>query len=257
MKLFYRELGEGTPLVIFHGLLGSSDNWLSFARSQEQINRVILPDLRNHGNSPHAEKHDYASMVEDVYELFQDLNLGSAIVMGHSMGGKVAMRFALTYPELVKKLLVVDIAPRKYKPRYLSILEVLINLETKNLQSRQQADEELAKKIKNKVLRMFLLKNLARDDSLGFSWRLNLQGIYNNMHSIDDDFCLNKTSNIRSLFICGEKSDYVLDADQELIKSIFGNAEILKIPGAGHWVHNDQPEEFRLISEKFIRSEDS
>ncbi|HZB15132.1 MAG TPA: alpha/beta fold hydrolase, partial [Chryseolinea sp.] len=179
MKLFFRELGEGEPVVILHGLFGSSDNWLTQAKLFAPHYRVLSVDLRNHGQSPHSDDFDYPSMVSDIHEFIQDQNITDPIIIGHSMGGKTAMNFALAYPDKVSKLIVVDIAPRSYNLEHYTIVEGLKAIPLDQLTSRNEADDILSQHVAEADVRQFLLKNLQRKSTGGFSWKINLPVISN------------------------------------------------------------------------------
>jgi esterase len=242
MKLFHRQIGEGPPFVILHGLFGSSDNWLTIAKRFTEHFTVYLLDLRNHGKSPHSDIHDYPSMIEDLNEFITDHNLQESVIMGHSMGGKTVMKFAITYPEKVNKLIVVEMAPKLYKPKSKYLIEALLTLDLSKLTSREEADQFLAEKVKSKEIRQFLLKNLYRKDDLSFAWRLNLESLNKNLGTIGGYFTETDTFKKDTLFLQGENSNYITNEDYPEIKRIFVNSEIVKIPSAGHWVHIDQPE---------------
>lgn len=242
MKLFYKKLGEGFPIIVLHGLFGSSDNWVSMAKRFSDKYALYLLDLRNHGQSPHSNTHDYPSMVEDLVAFVQEEKLDKAILLGHSMGGKVAMKFAVQNPTKVEKLVVVDMAPKVYKSKSKYIIEALMSLDLSQISSRDQADKLLADKIKNRAIRLFTLKNLYRNDDLSFSWRLNLESLNNNLEKIGGAFGTEEIFDKETLFLQGEHSNYILDEDYELIKRIFPKSSIEKIPNAGHWIHTEQPE---------------
>ncbi len=259
MKLFFRETGEGPPLVILHGLYGSSDNWMNVAGSLSGHFRVCVLDLRNHGRSPHSDKHTYEAMMDDLTEFFNDNNIGKATILGHSMGGKLAVCFAGHYPELVQQLIVVDIAPVSYnrtekqkegKAFHASALNAMKSINPDSLSSRPEADKLLSKTVRNKRIRQFLLKNLTRKEDKSFSWKLNLDVLIreqdNIMDGINDNcpgFPLPATG-FPVLFIRGEKSLYVSDEDIPAIRKIFPQAEISTIQGAGHWLHAEKSVEF-------------
>ena len=235
-------MGEGPPLIILHGLFGSSDNWLSIAKRLSDNYTIYLLDLRNHGQSPHSDIHDYPSMIGDLEEFVSDHNLNDVILLGHSMGGKTVMKFAISHPEKVNKLIVVDMAPKIYKPKSKHLIEALLTIDLRDLHSRDDADRFLSEKIKNKEIRQFLLKNLYRKEDLSFGWRLNLESLNKNLGSIGGYFTDNDTFDKETMFIQGEISNYILSGDYELIKRIFPNSRIVKIPGAGHWVNTEQPD---------------
>jgi len=252
MKLHYQQLGEGQPLLIIHGLFGSSDNWRSMARYFSKYYQVISIDLRNHGQSPHSDDQDFKLMAEDVVELCQSLAINKAHVMGHSLGGKVAMQFAEYAPELVDKLVVVDIAPRQYFSRHTPMMDAMLALDMNQYSSRNEIDEALSSSIEDKTVRQFLLMNLKSDET-GFHWRINLAALKQNYQQLMAPVCENTSFDIPSLFVYGELSEYVTQDDQQLIKQQFANAEFISIDKAGHWVHAEKPQQFKQVVEEFLR----
>ena len=252
MKLFYRQIGEGPPLIILHGLLGSSDNWMSVARKLADNFTIYLLDLRNHGQSPHSDVHDYPSMIGDLYEFVIDHNIPVASFLGHSMGGKVVMKFAIDFPDKIDKLIVVDMAPKIYKPKSKYLIEALMSIDITKIKSREEADELLALKIKHKQIRQFLLKNLFRKDDMTFDWKLNLESLNKNLGTIGGYFTEKDKFTKETLFIQGANSNYITDGDYPLIKRIFVNSEIIKIEGAGHWMHVEQPDTVHDIITGFL-----
>ncbi|BDD03095.1 alpha/beta fold hydrolase [Aureibacter tunicatorum] len=253
MKLFFREISsEGQPLIIIHGLFGFSDNWVTFAKQLTDNYRVLLIDQRNHGNSPHSDIWDYEAMAEDLREFIEDLQLENPIIMGHSMGGKAAMEFAIRYPSMLEKLIVVDIAPKSYPLHHQKIIAGLESLDLKNIKSRQEADKQLEKFIPEFGTRLFLMKNLARDKEGNFKLKMNLpvisQNIANVVASISEGAHFMKPT----LFIRGDQSDYILDSDFDLIEDIFSDVEIETVENAGHWIHADKPQELLNIVKDFI-----
>ncbi|OUJ73717.1 alpha/beta fold hydrolase [Hymenobacter crusticola] len=257
MQLHYRELGQGKPLLILHGLFGTSDNWQTLAkRWAETGHRVIVADLRNHGRSPHASEHTYDVMSADVLELFDALQLQDVTLLGHSMGGKVAMRFALDHPERLARLVVVDIAPSFSDMRHQDeILAGLHAVDLGKLQTRQQADEALAQHIPQFSIRQFLLKNLYRLDDNSFAWRQNLDAL--TMHIADIGAAITSVQPFlkQALFIRGGLSDYIT-ADDKLhsIPALFPNSQVETIPDAGHWVHAENPDRVFELVHRFMQS---
>ncbi len=243
MKLFFRETGNGEPVVILHGLFGMSDNWMSVARKIGERYRVIIPDMRNHGRSPWAETMTYEALVRDVAELLDNLNIKNVRLIGHSMGGKTAMLFSLRYPKKVKQLVVVDMAPRNYqRPLFREFIRQLLKIDLKDLNTRKEADERLAQTIKAEPVRQFLLKNLYRDDALLFRWRINLETLWKHLDDILLFPDIRSNSSVPALFLRGGKSDYITDDDMPRIKRFFPHSEVLTIPNATHWLHADAPE---------------
>ncbi len=244
MKLFYREFGHGEPLVILHGLFGMSDNWVTLGRKWAEHFHVYLLDLRNHGQSPHAAEFNYEVLSHDLLEFLQDRNLPQANILGHSLGGKTAMLFALRFPEFVRRLMVVDIAPRAYThTRFRQFLKLLLNMDLQKIHSRIESDRMLAAKIPQTAIRQFLLKNLRRTDDGRFEWKLNLPALYENVDRVLEGIEVDAgTFNGPTLFLRGEKSDYIQDADIPQIKRLFPQARLVTVPNATHWLHADNPQ---------------
>ena len=248
MQLHFKQLGHGEPLILLHGLFGSADNWFGVAPRLAEKFHVYTLDLRNHGVSPHHEVMDYPLMAADVEKFFIEQKLESASVIGHSMGGKVAMQFAQDFPERIKKLVVMDMAPRAYAPSHDTILAALLGLDLKSFQSRPQIEEALAPEIPSLNLRRFLLKNLGRDAAGKFYWKMNLRGIAENYPRLGEVLAAGNPFTKPTLFIRGGKSHYITDADEADIRQRFSNVEIQTIATANHWVHADAPDEFvRLV----------
>ena len=243
MKLYHRGLGQGQPIIMLHGIFGSSDNWLTQSRMLSERYHTYALDLRNHGQSPHDEVFDYPSMVEDVLKFMKDNNIENPIVMGHSMGGKVAMNFALAYPDKLEKLIVVDIAPKSYDMQNYVVLKGLLSIPIEEVASRQQADDMLAKHVDEPDVRQFLLKNLQRQPQGGFKWKLNLPAISENILKIGLPLQYKGTFEKPSLFIRGARSNYVRDSDFGVIKEIFPAASFETLD-TGHWVPAEKPKEF-------------
>jgi esterase len=255
MKLFYRTYGEGPPLIILHGLYGSSDNWVSIARKLADKFYVILPDLRNHGQSPHSPVHTYETMRNDVHELFVDLNLRKCFLAGHSMGGKVAAAFALKWPELLNGLLIADISPFSDAgdrtgefEQHLTILRTILSIDTSAISSRAEAEQLLLEKISSERTAGLIMKNLQRETNGTYSWKLNALALYNNLENImsairpANDTVLPVTGFPVSV-LKGGLSNYIQPAGFGSIRAVFPAAELSVIRCAGHWVHADQPEE--------------
>ena len=250
MKLHYQITGSGKPLLVIHGLFGSADNWRSMTKYFSKQNQVISIDLRNHGRSPHSDSQSLIDMAEDIYELCQDLSLNNVIILGHSLGGKVAMQFAELYQQYVEKLIVVDIAPREYKGKHTPLMDAMMAVDFSELNSRKQVDEALAVSIADQQVRQFLLMNLSLD-SEQLKWRINLPALKSNYKAFMKAVLTESNSDITSLFIYGEYSDYVTAQDREEIKQIFPYAEFAAVP-AGHWVHAERPQQFKKIVEEFL-----
>ncbi len=245
MRLFSTRHGDGIPLVILHGLFGSSDNWQTLGKRFSQHFLVYAIDQRNHGMSPHSEIHSYEAMSGDLLEFFHDHNLAEAFIVGHSMGGKTAMRFALDHPAMVKKLVVVDIAPKAYPSQHDSILEALMGLDLTKYQSRNEIEQALTPKIPSITTRQFLLKNLQRTD-LGFSWKINIESLNRSYDEMNREIS-GLSFPHSTLFLYSLSSGYVTQDDQPGIRSLFPAARLAGL-NTGHWIHAEAPEEFfRLV----------
>ncbi len=252
MKLNYKIVGTGKPLVILHGLFGSADNWLSIARELDKEFTMYLVDQRNHGDSPHDDEWNYEVMVEDLKELLDEEGLDKAYLMGHSMGGKTVMNFALKYPERVEKLIVADIAPRYYPVHHESILEGLNSLDLKTISSRKEADDALANYISEPGIRQFLLKSLGRDAD-GFVWKINLPVITKNIENVGEALPEGESFEGPTLFLAGANSNYVQQKDLPEILEFFPNYELEFVQNAGHWLHAEQPHAVVEEIRKFLK----
>jgi len=241
MKLNFKKLGSGKPLVILHGLFGSADNWFSIARELEKYYTLYLVDQRNHGDSPHAEEWNYQVMVEDLKELLDDEGMDKVYLMGHSMGGKTVMNFATTYPDRVEKLIVADISPSYYPVHHELILEGLNSINLKEIKSRKDADDQLAKYIPEMGIRQFLLKSLSRNAD-GFIWKINLPVITQNIEEVGQGLDDGAKYEGPTLFLGGANSKYIQQKDMDDIASHFPNYQLEFVANAGHWLHAEQPE---------------
>lgn len=251
MDLFYREYGSGKPVVILHGLMGSSDNWLPQSKLLGEQYHVYVVDQRNHGQSPHSDDFNYGVLLEDIRRFIDHHQLVNPVVLGHSMGGKAAMNFALACPDKLSKLIVVDIAPKAYNVRHDYIIEGLKAVPIDKIQSRNEADEALARHVPNQAVRQFLLKNLLRKPEGGFTWRINLNIIDKNLELIGGGLIHSGVFEKPTLFIRGAKSDYILDEDSAIIKKYFPNATLVTMD-TGHWVQAEKPEEFVQVVLNFL-----
>lgn len=255
MKLAYREYGQGQPMIIMHGLFGQSDNWNSLAKKFAENNlRVFTIDLRNHGLSPHSNEWSYEIMAEDLKEFIDEHQLVNPIILGHSMGGKVVMFFELMYPSVSSKSIVADIAPRQYEPHHQSVLQALNAVNFDEIGTRKEAEEIMSRYIDDFGTKQFLLKNIYWTESASdkkMAWRFNLNVITEKILDIGKAL-IPGTSNTKTLFIRGEKSNYVLDSDIPSVAQHFPNYVLVTIPNAGHWVHAEQPQQFYDEVIKFI-----
>jgi pimeloyl-ACP methyl ester carboxylesterase len=257
MNLYFRQFGQGQPVIILHGLFGQSDNWVTIGRRIADRFSVFIPDLRNHGQSPHAEMHSYPAMVDDLVEFIEEHAIENPILIGHSMGGKVAMAHALEHPSDVEKLVVIDISPRKYPERlvHIRVITEMMRTDLGSFSSRAEVEKDLAARIHDPRIRMFILKNLYYKMPGKLAWRLNLDAINNSIDQLFDGVTSESQYTGPALFIQGGRSDYIVDEDIPLIKKFFPSALINTIPGASHWVHADAPEELCAILSGFLGRE--
>lgn len=256
MTLYYRTYGEAAEgraaLIFLHGLFGASSNWGQVVKPLAAHFFCVVPDLRNHGQSFHHHDTSYAAQIEDVLELIAELKLAQVILIGHSMGGKLAMLTALQHPLLIEKLVVVDIAPLAYQHSLGNVVTALQSVPLDRIAKRADADHLLAKTITTPKVRAFLLQNLVRQDGQ-WRWRINLAALADQLDLIagfpiaDDARYFGP-----SLFIYGELSPYIKPDGQAAIKHYFPQAQIIPVPGASHWVYADQPQTFNRILDNFL-----
>lgn len=253
MKLNYKIYGTGHPLIIMHGLFGMGDNWRSIARMLEAEFQCIVVDMRNHGRSPHNPVMNFAVMTDDILELVEDLALDHPSLLGHSMGGKVAMQFALCYPEMVHKLIVVDIAPKHYPRHHDTVIEAIESVDLAMLKERADAENALARHLGNDQSTIqFLMKNLSRTPEGGFEWKANMPVIIDAYYHLMEEVTPLASFLGPVLFVKGEKSRYISMDDLPHILDLFPNAALVTIPGAGHWVHADAPQPFTRAIHDFL-----
>jgi esterase len=252
MKLHHKISGEGSPLIILHGLFGTLENWGGQIAAFKEHYQVISVDLRNHGRSPHSNEMNYPVMANDIIELMDDLSIDTAHILGHSMGGKVAMQIALQHPHRINKLVVVDISPVTYGHRHNDIFEGLSIIDLDNLTSRSQADTLLKPYVETIDIRSFLLKNLYRDEQKNFKWRPNLKVLQNSYPQLISAPFGNQVLK-PVLFIKGKNSDYITSDHQEAINQLFAKVSFKMIEGAGHWPHAEKAKVFGSIVLNFLR----
>lgn len=246
-------LGKGKAFVILHGFLGMSDNWRTLGKQfSENGYEVHLLDQRNHGRSFHSKDFSYDVMVADLKEYCRQHHLENIILLGHSMGGKTAMQFATKYPEMVSKLIVADISPKEYPPHHQDILKALGMLDFSKINSREEAEAILADYIKQKEIRLFLLKNLFRKDSEHYGLRLNLPVLTEKIDEVGKALPKDAKYDGEVLFLSGEKSGYIEAMDELLIKKHFRKASLKTVANAGHWLHAENPQEFYRIVANFL-----
>jgi esterase len=244
MKLYFRTLGEGEPLIILHGLFGSSDNWLTQAKIYSQYFKVYLYDARNHGQSEHSAEHNYKVLAGDLYQFIQEHNIINPFIIGHSMGGKTVMQFLIDYPNVAKKVVIADISPKFYPRHHEHILSGLHAIPVSDLNGRQEADDILSSYIQNVPERQFLLKNLYRTEQGQFAWRMNLETLSREIDHIGADQIPLKSISTPVFFLHGGNSNYLITQDYSLIPTLYTNSKIDSIPGTGHWLHAEKPAEF-------------
>lgn len=252
VKLHYRVYGQGHPLLILHGLLGAGGNWHSLSRNvfAESLATYTL-DLRNHGHSPHTEEMSYAAMARDVFEFAQDLHAGSVHVLGHSMGGKVAMQLALSYPQIVDRLIVVDVAPRAFDDDRPHVIEALKSIDLERHEDRKSIERALVDDFGSAPVRQFLLKNVRRSHGR-YRWLPNLDALERTYPQIAGPITAKGIFEGDALFVRGEESDYIRTLDVDQIRLRFPAAQFVTVAGAGHWVHVDAPDEFARIVMDFL-----
>jgi esterase len=251
MKLFYRQSGQGDPLIILHGLFGSSDNWYTLAKVFAQHYTVYTVDQRNHGQSPQSAQFDYGLLTEDLKEFIEEHSIDRPVVLGHSMGGKAAMNLAVKYSDHLSNLIVVDIVPKQYPVHHDAILDGLKAISLETLTSRADADKALSGFVPEPDVRQFLLKNLSRKTGGGFEWKINLDAIDRNIEAMGVGIISPGKYDGPALFVKGKKSNYYKEGDEALIQSIFPNAEFATLD-TGHWVQAEDPDGFAKLVMNYL-----
>ncbi len=242
MTLFHQKLGQGPPVLILPGLLGSADNWRSIAKKLAPHHTLYLVDHRNHGQSFHSDIMTYEAMVEDLKHLMTQQGIVDPVLIGHSMGGKVAMQFAQSYPEALYKLVVVDIAPRAYDMTKLSgILQRLRQTPLKGVRTREEVDKHLHHYIPENLMRWHCMKNLRRDERGELVWRSNIPILADSIPHLERAVTFQTPFYKPTLFVKADQSDYIQTQDLPLIKTMFPNYVLKHIEHAGHWVNHDRP----------------
>jgi len=246
MKLYSKIHGDkGQNLIVIHGLFGMSDNWNSLGKQFSKYCRVHLIDLRNHGRSPHSTNFNYDVMCEDVLEYMMENSIINPIILGHSLGGKVAMKFAFTYPEKIEKLIIADISPRRYNTDFVqNLLRTLYKLPLENFAKREEIDNLLSGTYEDKGMRLFLLKNLYRKENKEFAWRFNIDVLLEKVRNIQEADFVQGLCKIPTHFIRGGNSNYIQYEDELTINKHFSDFSIATIEGVGHWLHAENPERF-------------
>jgi len=252
IKLYSKSVGQGPPLLILHGLFGSSDNWQTFAKLISDRYRVITLDIRNHGLSPHTDDFSYELISSDILQFVEEEKLDSFFLMGHSMGGKAVAHFALHNPGRVSKLIILDISIKAYPPQYHIYFKAMLSMDLNRITTRTEADEWLKQDIPDVVVRQFILKNLVRNVEGLFRWKFNLDSLYKNYDNINAAIESVNPFLQPTLLISGEHSGYVKPEDFEQMKIVFPLITRIIIPQAGHWIHADQPVKLKEVLAEFL-----
>ena len=258
MELNYRQYSEnGVPVLVLHGLFGSLSNWGWHCKQLAQQYAVYGVDLRNHGDSPHSDQLDYQVMAEDVRQLIVRLGLESCCIVGHSMGGKVAMQLALSFPDLIEKLVIVDIAPVSYPEDadgHMNVLAAMDAFKLGEIKSRTQAEVTIEDYIPQEATRKFLLTNLVRNKEGSFEWRLDKDSIRKNYANLRAELIATMSFLKPVLFIKGSLSPYIKPEHEAQIKELFPAASVKLLMDAGHWLHAEKPQALQKILLKFLSS---
>lgn len=251
MKLHSQIFGQGSPLIIMHGVFGMGDNWKTLARRWSEHYQVHVLDMRNHGRSPHSEAFSYEVMSDDVREYLADHDLSSVHLLGHSMGGKVGMLFACLHPEHTRSLTVADIGPQSYRPHHDQVVSALKGLDLSQVSSRRDAQEQFGPDLPQGV-RQFLLKNLYWEDKETLGWRFNLPVLARSVGEETAGLPPQAQYDGPVLFVRGGRSDYLPDESLPQLHEHFPQAKVKTLPEAGHWLHAEQPQPFFELVEDFL-----
>lgn len=251
--LNYKEYGNGEPLIILHGLLGMLDNWHSFSKKLSKEYWIISVDQRNHGKSFHDSHFDYDVLAEDLFNFLEQKHIPRCHLLGHSMGGKTVLNFINTYGEMIDKSIIVDIAPKKYKPGHELIFNSLLKIALEGIQNRKSVQEFLMNELNELSTVLFLMKNLSRSSDGKYTWKANIESLYNNYQNITQSVYPQEPLGQDILFVKGEHSNYISPEDQIEIMQYYPEAKIEIIQSAGHWIHADQPEELLKTVKNFLK----
>jgi esterase len=251
MKLFFKTLGEGQPLLILHGLFGSADNWQTHAKKLSENFKVYLIDQRNHGHSMHSDIMSYDAMAGDLYDLIAEEGLRDVMMIGHSMGGKTILRFGQQYSFLIDRMIVADMGMKQYPPHHDLVFKGLFAVDVSNCTDRKQAEERLSEHVKDFSTRQFLLKNLFWKEPGKLDWRFNLEVLFQQREELMKGLPDEKIA-CDTLFLRGGLSNYVLEADFSEIERVVPNSSFETIEAAGHWLHAEAPEEFLMRASRFL-----
>ncbi len=245
-------IGHGPVWVLLHGLFGDGSNWRGFARRLENHFQFVLPDFRNHGDSPRDAHATLQSMAADVHELLRQRGLSATGVLGHSMGGKVAMQMAAAYPEALERFIAVDIAPRHYQRDFGPLIRAMRRLDLSPGRRRSDLEGDLARAIPSPAVCQFLLKSAVQTEGGGWRWKFGLDEIDATYDAIRGAPSIPTDRHLPAMFICGHSSDFVRPEDMDLIRQSFPKAVIVGVEGAGHWVHSDAPDAFMAAAVPFM-----
>jgi pimeloyl-ACP methyl ester carboxylesterase len=253
--LHFEATGHGPALIILHGLFGGLDNWRALAGKFSDQFTVYRLDQRNHGRSPHTEEFCYRALADDLLHFMDRRNIASAHILGHSMGGKAAMQFAALHAQRIERLIIEDIAPYPYPPLHDKLLAALTALPVERIDSRSEADRRLAADIPQRAIRGFILKNLLPAPSGGMRWQFNLQSLARNYPNIIAAIEPDAPISLPTLFLRGADSSYLLPERFAEIRELFPRARLHTVPGAGHWLHSDNPQRFVAEVRAFLLRE--
>lgn len=249
MKLFYREYGSGSPLIFIHGFLGMSDNWVTVGKAFSNTCKVYLPDIRNHGQSPHSEKFSYGLINSDLKEFMADHKITKATFIGHSMGGKIVMNFAESFPDIVERFIIIDISPRSINNdenifeksiNHKGLMNFMKEFDLSKIKNRNDVLIGSNKKLGNQFADQIIQKNIKRNSDNSFSWKLNVESLYNNYEHIGEEIKISeKSNNIKALFIFGKESPYFSERDYNSVKDSFPESSVKVFKNSGHNIHID------------------
>ncbi len=251
-KLNFKTFGSGDPIIVLHGLFGMLDNWQTIAKKLAEDYMVYLIDLRDHGKSEHTDDFNYRLLAQDIAEFLEAEWIHEAYVIGHSMGGKTALQLVKDHPDVVEKLIVVDIGIKSYKGGHEVILEALSTVPIDTVVSRKEVEEHLSQYISEPGIRLFLMKNLSRNKEGGYRWKMNLNLLVKHYQEILAGITFDEVVETPTLFIRGGKSGYIVDEDIVELSSHFTDMQLVTVADAGHWVHAEQPNELLLAIRSFL-----
>lgn len=254
IKLHYKQTGSGPVLIILHGLFGSLDNWQTMVKMLSDEFTVYSLDLRNHGKSPHTDDFSIRLMAGDVMQFIQDHQLADLNIIGHSMGGKVALELLNLEDTLLHKMMILDIAPKKYPNGHEQLFKAMFALDLNSMHSRKEAEEQMMPFIPDLGVRQFILKNLDRTKEGNFIWKVNLESVYKHYDEINKEISFRQKFMTDVLFVKGSLSRYILPEDETKIKQLLPNAKFVEIEGAGHWIHADKPDELMHVIKQFMQT---